>query len=212
MDRQKIGIVTGLNAEAHWLRGTGFMVEVGGGTHEGAKRAAEALIANGAEALISFGVAGGLSPALRPGAVLVPKAVIDGGQIFNCDYLLMEFLGGSTGKPIFAAMRVVETASDKTLLFQSKNADAVDLESGAVARAAAQRGIPFAVLRAVADPAESDLPPAVANAMTSDGRLNLPGVLGSVLRHPGQIKALMRLGQDAALARKALRTRVASLA
>ncbi len=211
MNRKRIGFVTGLKAEAKWLRGTRFLVEVGGGTPDGAMRAAERLIARGAEALVSFGLAGGLSPMLQPGAILVPDAVIDGVQTHICDYGLMEFLGGGTGKPIFAAMRAVESANDKKLLFESKGADAVDLESGAVARVAAQRGIPFAVLRAVADSAASSLPPAAASALTSDGGVDFMGVLRSVLGRPGQILPLMQLGRDAGLARAALKSRVSQL-
>lgn len=211
MNQKRIGFVTGLKAEANWLRRTRFLVEVGGGTPDGAMRAAERLIARGAEALVSFGVAGGLSPRLQPGAILVPDAVIDGAQTHICDYGLMEFLGGGTGKPIFAAMRAVESAGDKELLFKSKGADAVDLESGAVARAAAQRGIPFAVLRAVADSAASSLPPAAVSALTSDGGVDFMAVLGSVLRHPGQIFALMQLGRDASRARAALKSRISEL-
>ena len=67
MNRAKIGIVTGLQAEAQWLRNCGFMVRAGGGTSHGAQAAAEALVEDGAKGLISFGLAGGLRPGLRHG-------------------------------------------------------------------------------------------------------------------------------------------------
>ncbi|MDD2796178.1 hypothetical protein [Acidocella sp.] len=211
MKNSKIGFVTGLTAEAQLLRQTGFAVAVGGGTPEGALRAAEALVAGGAQALVSFGLAGGLRPGLKPGTVLVPSAVFESTQTYTCDTWLMERLGGSTGRPMLAGHRIVVSPGDKALLYRRGRADAVDLESGAVARAASARGVPFAVLRAVADPAERALPPAALEGLKENGRIDLPRILLSVLRHPGQIPRLLEVGRDAARARKALQARVRRL-
>lgn len=211
MKNSKIGFVTGLTAEARLLRQTGFAVAVGGGTPEGALRAAEELVAGGARALVSFGLAGGLRPGLLPGTVLVPSAVFESTQTYTCDTWLMEMLGGSTGRPILAGLRIAATPGDKAMLYRRGRADAVDLESGGVARAARARGVPFAVLRAVADPAERTLPPAALQGLKADGRIDLPRVLFSVLSHPGQIPRLLEVGRDAARARRALQARVRRL-
>lgn len=204
MDRGKIGFVVGLNAEARLLRGSGFMVGVGGGFPAGAARAAEALIAQKAVALISFGLAGGLNPSLRPGAILVPQSVIDDRETFSCDYKLIEMLGGANTKFVMSAKRVAETAYDKGGMFERTHADAIDLESGAVGRVARARHIPFAVLRAVADPAERDLPPAALIALNGAGEIGFLSVLVSVIKKPTQISALLELAKDAAKARAAL--------
>jgi adenosylhomocysteine nucleosidase len=211
MERGKIGIVTGLSAEARWLHRAGFMVQAGGGTPLGAERAAQALVRQGAQGLVSFGLAGGLKPKLAPGAVLVPPAVIEGARTYICDYALMEFLGGSTGAPMLAGTKIAATAHEKALLYRRSHPVAVDLESGAVARVAAARGLPFAVLRAVADPAERDLPPAAAVALKDDGSLDMAKILASVFRNPRQIPALLNVGRDAKAARAALLARVAKL-
>jgi hypothetical protein len=89
-------------------------------------------------------------------------------------------------------------------LFQRTGAVAVDLESGAVARAATKAGIPFIVLRAIADSATRDLPPAARIGLDAQGRATLGTVLGSVLSHPGQLPALIRLALDTRVALKAL--------
>ncbi|GLR67187.1 hypothetical protein GCM10010909_18680 [Acidocella aquatica] len=208
MKHSKIGFVTGLAAEAGLLRQTGFSVAVGGGTPEGALRAAEELVAGGAQALVSFGLAGGLRPGLLPGTVLVPSAVFESAQTYTCDTWLMELLGGSTGRPMLAGHRIAASAGDKALLYRRGRADAIDLESGAVARAATARGMPFAVLRAVADPAERNLPRAALAGLRDNGGIDLARVLLSVLRHPGQIPELLEVGRDAARARRALVARV----
>ena len=206
--RQRLGFVTGLAAEAKLLRNSGFMVAVGGGTPDGAHKAAEALLAQGAVALISFGLAGGLSPKLPSGTILVPNAVIDDLQTYPCDYSLMEFLGGSTRRPILAGRRIAETANDKAMLFNRTPADAIDLESGAVARVALSANVPFAALRAVTDPAAHNLPPAALIPLNPDGSVNLPQILLSVFSHPGQIPSLLALANHAARARHALAVRL----
>src|ERR1700744_2876811 len=102
MTRPAIGFVTGLTAEAKLLEKTGFLVAAGGGWPEGAHRAAERLIGQGAEALVSFGLAGGLEPDARPGTLLVPKAVTEGAETYLCDPALVMFLGGPNGEAILA--------------------------------------------------------------------------------------------------------------
>ncbi len=211
MERQRIGFITGLAAEADLLRGTGFVVMAGGGTPNGALRAAEHLLAHGALALVSFGLAGGLRPGLRPGAVLVPDAVMEGGTRYPCDAALMAFLGGTTGEPILAGEAIAATASEKSALYARHHAPAIDLESGAVARTAAARGLPFAVLRAVADPAERNLAPAALIPLKPEGGINMAVILRSVAAHPGQIPGLLALARDATTARNALRRAVGAL-
>jgi adenosylhomocysteine nucleosidase len=71
--------------------------------------------------------------------------------------------------------------------------------------------VPFAVLRAVADPADRDLPPAAVTALSEAGKIKGGKVLGSVLRQPGQIGELVLLARNAAAARSALVRRLRRL-
>ncbi len=208
MERSKIGFVTGLAAEAQLLRDGGFLVGIGGGLPEGAYRAAEALVAQGAGALISFGLAGGLAPGAAPGALLVPPSVIEGPRDYPCDESLMAFLGGATLQPIAAGHRIAATVHDKADWFRRTKAVAIDLESGAVARVASARKLPFAVLRAIADPADRRLPQAAMIPLKPGGGIDLWRILASVAAHPGQIPGLIGLAGDAAKARAALVARV----
>ena len=52
---------------------------------------------------------------------------------------------------------------------QATGAAAADMESHVVARLAAELGLPFAVLRVIADPAEREVPPAALAGMRADG-------------------------------------------
>ncbi|PPQ28900.1 phosphorylase family protein [Rhodopila globiformis] len=198
------GFVVGLAAEARIAARFGFPVRAGGGMPVGAAEAASRLVQEGATALISFGLAGGLDPALRPGMVVVPETVLCSGEVFAADAALAARFGGFTGHAMLAGETVAADAVAKRDLFAATGAQAIDLESGAVARVAASHGLPFAVVRAVCDPAERDLPPAALIALDRHGAIGLLAVLGSVLRRPGQIAALLTLGGDAARARRSL--------
>ncbi len=203
-----VGIVTGLTAEAMIARILGVAVKAGGGTPWGAELAAEQLVAEGATALISFGLAGGLDPDFRPGMVVVPLAVVEAGRIRPTNAKLRGLLGAETAGMLVAQAEIVVTAAEKFALGRSTLCGAVDLESGAVARVAERHGIPFAVLRAICDPADRDLPPAALAALNDKGAIAIARVALSILRHPGQIPNLIALGRDAARARQALVRRV----
>ncbi|OYV34952.1 MAG: hypothetical protein B7Z81_09350 [Acidocella sp. 20-61-6] len=207
MNHSKIGFVVGLTAEAALLKNTGFMVGVGGGTPTGAARAAEDLIANGAAALVSFGLAGGLNPELAAGTIIIPATVND----YACDLDLLAWLGGATHQKIYAGDEIAVTSEQKSAIFNATWADAIDLESGAMAAVAARGNIPFAVLRAIADPATRALPPAALIALNAGGQIKLLPILLSVLQNPSQTAVLMALAGDAAKARKALVQKIKSL-
>nr|WP_294560598.1 hypothetical protein [uncultured Rhodopila sp.] len=199
-----IGFVTGLAAEARIAARFGGAVAIGGGTPAGAAEAASRLVRDGATALVSFGLAGGLDPALRPGMVVVPDMVVAGGRRFVADASLAARFGGLTGHCLLAGDAIAADAAAKRALMVATGAQAIDLESGSVARVAESHGLPFAVVRAICDPAERDLPPAALIALDQSGAIGLLAVLRSVARRPGQIPGLLALGRDAARARRGL--------
>jgi hopanoid-associated phosphorylase len=168
--------------------------------------AAQELIARGAASLLSFGLAGGLAPGLAAGQVLLPRAVLTAQGEYQADpalhaWLLAAAPQAETG-PLYAATAVIATPEAKQALHAATGAVAVDMESGLVAAQAA--GIPFAVLRAVSDPATHALPPAALVALDGEGRLDLAALLGALLRQPGQIPQLLRTGRESKQAMRAL--------
>src|SRR5580700_6039676 len=121
-----LGVVVGLASEVRIARRLGE-VAIGGARPEGAEAAAEQLVARGATALLSFGLAGGLDPNLRPGDVVVPVTVLAGGQRYFTDEDLCRALGGATVNLLLAADTVVADAREKRLLSARTGASAVDL-------------------------------------------------------------------------------------
>jgi adenosylhomocysteine nucleosidase len=200
----RIGIVVGMTAEARLVGGTGCAVAVGGGLPLGARRVAQRLVDDGAIALVSFGLAGGLDPALAAGALLAPRAVLSQGRRIACDAGLRSRLSGEGIPCLLAGDAVVASAAEKRRLWRETGAGAVDLESGGVAEVATAAGLPFAVLRAVCDPAGRDLPRAATEALDEEGRIAPLRMAAILVRDPRQVLGLVALGRDVARARRAL--------
>ena len=78
------------------------------------------------------------------------------------------------------------------------------MESLTAGRFAVERRTPFVILRAVADPADRDLPPLIFQAVDSDGRINIAAVVGELLRSPGQLAGLVATALDSRVAFRAL--------
>jgi hypothetical protein len=93
---------------------------------------------------------------------------------------------------------------EKRLLFQSTGALAVDMESHVAGAIAEARGLPFAVCRAIVDPAWRTLPSAATAGLRDDGHTAIVPILRELLRQPSQLGALLRLAADARAARTSL--------
>jgi adenosylhomocysteine nucleosidase len=206
----KIAVIVGMNSEGALLP-SGISWAAAGGVTRRVTELAERLLAEGAEGLLSFGIAGGLDPALRSGDLLVGETVQWEGERFAADaawatHLLSSIPG--TRKGIVAAVsRIAATPEAKRALYEG-GASVVDMESGAMARVAAAAGKPFAVLRAVADPAQRGLPRSVFVGLAPDGSARPLAVMGALCKRPWELPGLIRVGMDSQAALSALRNAV----
>lgn len=157
--------------------------------------------------IISFGVAGGLDPALGPGAVVIATSVRDetDGVSTPADpawvIALQEALPQAVSGVIAGSDTAVVTLADKAALRDAGGALAVDMESHIAARVARHYGLPFAACRVVIDPATRAVPPLAVAGMGSDGRTDVGAVMAGLLKAPWQLPALMQLGRDASVAK-----------
>jgi len=207
-------VVTGLTREARIAAGPGVVAIAGGGTAARAERIEAAVRELEPEAIVSFGLAGALAPGLRPGDLLAGSAVLAGAERFECDptwrgailaALTARRGEGERGEVLVLGVEAMITHADaKRGLHAQTGAAIVDMESAAVARAAAAHGLPLAVIRAVSDSADQTLPSAVLSGMKPDGGMDLGGVLASLAREPRQLPALIRTGREAERGFKAL--------
>jgi hopanoid-associated phosphorylase len=206
VNNRPIIAVTCLSFEARVAAGPGIAVLCG--TAQRYVDKLEAAARDGGSGIISIGIAGGLAPGLAPGHWVVASSVVSGEERYATDARwsrrLLEALPSAVYADISGVDAPVVAEADKRRLRQGAGTVAVDMESHIAARIAAAHGIPFAACRVIIDPAERTLPPAALVGMRSDGKADVVAVLGSLMRQPRQLLALLRVVADARAARTAL--------
>lgn len=229
-----VGVVAALAAEARALGrarehraqsasfgnlkylGDGSMLAVSGIGAAAAGAAALALIDAGVSALMAFGTAGGLDPTLEAGSLVLPTEIIaaDGSRWARTATAgaWRERLSARLGaeRPVAAGCVLtsalpVETVSEKARLFRDTGAVAVDMESAAVARIAAEHRMPFVCVRVVVDTATDVLPRAVAAASRA-GSLRMGRLLWGLARSPVEVGGLLKLAARYRIALRVLRS------
>lgn len=224
---RKIGVVTGLASEAAVLAGIldgealPVQVVCAGASTERAAALSRDLVAQGCNALMSFGIAGAVSPDLDSGDLIIPDDVLiddvdaDGNirDICPCDRQWLEGLQAALaeaqlpfcGGMLMGSRKLWRDAKDKEAIHEITEAVAIDMESGAVAAVADDAGLPFLAVRAVADRAQDSLPALVENAVKPDGRPAVGCAIAHLARHPSEIPATLRLARQSELALARLR-------
>ncbi len=128
---------------------------------------------------------------------MVIGQALTGALVFDCDpawiLSLARALPQAQIGPVFTDGMLLATADAKARAAHT-GAIIADMESHLAGSAAARHDLPFAILRCVSDTAETALPPAVTVAMRPGGSLAPGAILGSLLRQPGQLPALIRTG------------------
>ncbi len=219
-DKGRLGFVCGLASEVRCLKkaekvvGHSFgPVNISGASAARAYDAALSLAKGRPSVLISFGIAGALTGNLRPGDIVLADSVrSSNGQSISTSAAPNETLSNAANAeglalavgPILGVEHVIAHPSQKHHLFEQTGALAVDMESYAVARVAQEYGIPFAVLRAIADPADLSIPEFALQTVGRSGEVDLWAATRGLLSHPGDIGLLMRLGRANIAAHKSL--------
>lgn len=224
----ELGIVAALAVELRPLRptttrmgslatlGDGSLGMVSGMGRVAAAAAARRLIEAGAGALMSWGLAGGLDPALAAGRIVLPDEVIapEGAVLATSRpwrEQLQEAIAASQpvcGGRLLTYKEVIGTPEEKLSAWRRTGAVAVDMESHAIAEIAAQHRLPFLAVRVVVDSADDALPPVAVAAVAEPGLGNIARLLGALARSPGELPNCLRLMGHFRAAHRAL-TRVA---
>lgn len=225
----KIGIICGLPVEARCLvkqslpigrtlhLNAGFLVHTAGMGPERAKIAAGNLIKEGVKGLISWGTAGGLSPNVFPGDLLLPQLVINLEKEAYCidenwrikfhDHFNNLVVHSGT---LLQVNQIITSTEHKRLLFETSQALAVDMESAAIAAVAQDKKIPFLAIRTIVDDANFHFPQWLHHSLNAHGRLQLGALGHKLVLQPSRVKDLVRLAQSFANA-KATLNKVATL-
>jgi hopanoid-associated phosphorylase len=158
--------------------------------------------------IISFGVAGGLAPQLRPGTCVIGSAILSGSNRIPTNKmwsqkLLQTFPDAVSGMLLGVSAPICDPR-DKRALHVNTGAIAVDMESHVVAAVGAAHGLPVVAMRVITDPAERALPASAVAAMRPNGTTNIVAMIRSVLMRPREIPTLFQTALDALAARATL--------
>jgi adenosylhomocysteine nucleosidase len=208
----KAGIVAALAAEARLLgrarpQGTvlalpdGTLLAVSGMGPSAAADAAQRLLEAGSTALVSFGVAGGLDPALEAGALVLPDEVISAeGSRHATAAGWRELVAAAVADryqvhrgALLTCREPLCSPADKASAFRETGAIAVDMEGFAIAEIAANRELPFLAVRSVLDAAADTLPPTLLGAIDMRGAASTGRLLAAILRAPREWPAVLQL-------------------
>lgn len=208
-------VVTGVAREAKIAAGPGIATVCSGGAPARLRHILAHDDLGEIDAVVSFGIAGGLNPALMPGHIVVADAVVSHIHRWQTDDALTDAILGALHRhdgarllraSVIGVDEALVDAVSKSASRARTGAAVVDMESHIAAEYAEAHGLPLAVIRAVCDPASRGLPPLVNQALKPDGKIDFRGVLTSLRREPGQIGDLIRLARDSRSAFRALET------
>jgi len=275
-----LGVVTGLKSEAQLLRGLDVMCISTGGRAHVARAKIDRLVSRGMRGLISFGIAGALSPDLKSGdLVIADKVMSETSETWPAHQPWIDALlwsaahpgndrrqddvphhaaarrseGHSSVAPTWSSERedalipphfpsvtpalgrgpserqaraapwipaqgrddvmvgvilgldqVLSSPQDKAGAFARTGALAIDMESHHVAKAAAERGLPFITVRAISDQAHESLPAVFASFVDMEGRTKMSAVLAALILGRVSIGELLQAGRASQRAHQAL--------
>lgn len=158
--------------------------------------AARQLVAAGVDGLISCGLTQGLAKDLVAGSVILADSVLTpGGDRVKVDEKLFRYLRGGLSQlglvihigPIATESDNFETLGDVEALYKATRAPVCDGISHIVASVADEVGLPFAILRVVANPAGKMVPRSVREVRRIEGSIPASKLLGAVAKWPRNI-------------------------
>jgi nucleoside phosphorylase len=181
-------------------------------TGEGATSAGQAvrswLDAETPRAVLGIGFAGALSGSLDVGDLLVAHECRSStGELVATTPTLLEAARRIQGDGLAIRFGLTLTVDEVVCKAEGKRRLAmtvapgeiacVDMESFAIARACAERGVPFLVARCVSDLFAEDLPVDFNRCRGADGRVTNWKVIASAIGRPSSIKGLVALRKRA---------------
>jgi nucleoside phosphorylase len=126
-----------------------------------------------------------VTSAVRPGRQTLAEGGVGVGGILGLDHML-------------------SSPRDKAQAFAQRGALCVDMESHHVARAAAERGLPFIAIRTVSDEAHEALPAVMASFVDAEGRTKMSAVLAALIFRRVKLGELLQAGAASRRAHQAL--------
>ncbi|MFH1263102.1 MAG: hypothetical protein V1495_06630 [Pseudomonadota bacterium] len=146
--------------------------------------------------VVGFGFAGGLAKSGKRGDLVIPTQVLfEKMSLTPTEWLRMALAArseASAWRNLITVDQVIESPAEKAALYAATDAEAVDMEAGVWGRVCQERKIPWAVVRAVLDPADQVLPHEFTRIIDGFGHLRLGKTLSLFLSRPSLIRSALR--------------------
>lgn len=159
--------------------------------------------------LLSTGTCGGISADLKTGNLVIPHSVqylsmhqadplpfpaVAMDAELGQRLILARHRCGILGREglLLTTDRIVRTTAEKRAIMDIPEITAVDMESAAIASAAEEQGVPFGIVRAVADPAWENLIVDYELILKGKSTATPLDVLGYLATHPWQLAAFVK--------------------
>jgi adenosylhomocysteine nucleosidase len=175
------------------------MMVTGMGPRRAEQRVRALLDAVRATKLVGLGLAGGISPGLEEGEILVAREVRGGPGVLadpDASWLERALDKGARGAILVTVGELIGDRARKAALFgrlSAAGAAAVDMESASWARVATERGVPYVILRSVFDRAEDDLPDFFGRCQDREGGLSRGKIVREALLRPQVVPRLLSM-------------------
>ena len=147
--------------------------------------------------VVVVGITGAVDDETPIGSVVLPERVIDHATGREHQHQL---LGPGQVRGAMWTTDVITTAAELPAL-RAQGVVSLDMETAAIALACEDHGVPWTVLRAISDrPTDGSVDDEVFHLSRPDGSPDGRAVARYLLRHPGRIPGLVRMGRGARLA------------
>lgn len=186
------------------------VVHTGVGARVAAPRVQAFVEAENPKLVIGAGFAGATRDEFQPGDIIVGQNFSDPGLRSKA----MACLAGFRAREavLLTSDSIIDAPAERSTIGREQGADAVDMETAAIAEICRVRGILFLSLRAISDsPAQPfPAPPAVLFDLQRQ-QTNLRRLLPYLLGHPAAIPALTAFARRVAHARRRLAEAIATV-
>ena len=149
------------------------------------------------ERVVVFGITGAVDDETEIGQLIVPEKVVNSetGAEFTPE-------PDPRAKGVMWTTNVITPAHELPPLIE-RGVVSLDMETAAIAQACEAVGVPWTVFRAISDRAtEGGTDDEVFHLAKMDGTPDPKAIARYVLRHPGKIPGMAKMGKDATLATK----------
>ena len=171
-------------------------------------------------AVVSLGFAGGLNPHLTPGTIVIATGLVspDTSHVWAQAHkgLVEQFQAAAELERLpyhpgclVSVSQVVAEMSAKARLWQACGADAVDMETAGIARAASEATLPWLALRAIVDTAVESVPVECLRLVDDAGQISMKALMLAVCHSPSTLRHVWRLAISSVVARRHLSRLVA---